>query len=255
MEQYLSAGKAVLVEKPFVVSRAEAERVVELSRSKQAPVLVGHFRRFYPGLRTARAYLTAGGLGRIRRVEATEGARWNWPSQSPYVVESPFGGVISDTGSHLLDMTLYLLDADTGDDAAFAIRNVSKAPAAEPSHECRAVIELRTPHLGSVEVYFAVSRLEPLAGAVKVYGDAGVLIVPTAFSAAPLLLHGTRPFALDGRSGSREPRDGLGCFVLEHLEFLALGPGARPPSSLSAERFVRLTAILESLGNSPLHPS
>jgi predicted dehydrogenase len=245
IERYLSAGKSVLVEKPFVGTLAEAETVVRLSRSVNAPVLVGHFRRLYPGQKTARAFLAGGGLGRIHRVEATEGGRWSWPTLSRYVIESPLGGVIYDTGSHLLDMVLHLLDADAGG-ASFELLEVTKSPAVEPAHACRARMRLRDA-AHAVEVSFAVSRLEPLAGAVKVHGEAGTLIVPTSFSTAPLLVRGSQVFRLEQPDGGAVPTDAIGCFVEEHQEFLEMGPGVHEESPLSAARFVVLTAILESL--------
>jgi len=246
IERYASLGKAVLVEKPFVGARAEAERVVEISRSQNAPVLVGHFRRYYPALNVARGFIAQGGLGQVHRVEATEGGRWSWPTLSRYVIESRLGGVIYDTGSHLLDMVLYVLDADTGLDLPFEIKDISKVPDTEPSHDCRAEIRLGNAEMGTVLLSFAVSRLEPLAGAIKIYGDQGTMIIPTAFAPAPFLIQGSEPFALRRPGYEVGPTDAIGCFVLEHEAFLNAQSGS--PSLLSADRFVTLTALLESLG-------
>jgi len=245
IERYVSEGKAVLVEKPFVGTRAEADRVVQISRARKVPVLVGHFRRYYPALGAARAFIAEGGLGRVRRVDATEGGRWSWPTFSRYVIESPLGGVIHDTGSHLMDMVLYALDADSGLGLPFEVMDVARVPHTEPSHACRAEIKLGNADLGTVEVSFGVSRLEPLAGAVKIYGERGTLIIPTAFAHAPLLVQGSEPFALRRPEFAVGPTDAIGCFVLEHQALLAAEPGAYSP--LSADRFVTLTALLESL--------
>ncbi len=245
IERYVSEGKAVLVEKPFVGTRAEAERVVQLARVRKTPVLVGHFRRYYPALSGARTFIAEGGLGRVHRVEASEGGRWSWPTFSRYVIESPLGGVIHDTGSHLMDMVLYALDADSGADVPFEIVNVAKIPETEPSHACRAEIRLGNANVGTVDLTFAVSRLEPLAGAIKIYGERGTLIIPTAFASAPFLVQGRTPFALKRPEYAVGPIDAIGCFVLEHRALLAAEPGAASP--LSAERFVTLTSILESL--------
>ena len=245
IERYLSEGKAVLVEKPFVGTRMEAERVVQISRARKTPVLVGHFRRYYPALNAARAFIREGGLGRVGRVEASEGGRWSWPTFSRYVIESPLGGVIHDTGSHLMDMVLYALDADSGSEPPFEILDVTKIPDTEPSHDCRAEIRLGNTDSGVVELSFAVSRLEPLAGVIKIYGERGTLLIPTAFASAPLLVQGSETFALKRPEYAAGPNDAIGCFVLEHRELLAAKPGMS--SSLSAERFVTLTALLESL--------
>ena len=245
IERYVSEGKAVLVEKPFVGTRAEAERVVQISRARKVPVLVGHFRRYYPALGAARTFIAEGGLGRVRRVEATEGGRWSWPTLSRYAIESPLGGVIHDTGSHLMDMVLYALDADSSPDLPFEIVTVAKVPEVEPSHACRAEIRLGNAKVGTIDLTFAVSRLEPLAGAIKIYGERGTMILPTAFAPAPFLVQGSEPFAIKRPEYAAGPIDAIGCFVLEHRALLSENPGASP---LSAERFVTLTALLESLG-------
>jgi len=142
-------------------------------------------------------------------------------------------------------MVLYALDADSGPNVPFEIVDVVKIPDAEPSHACRAEIRLGNANVGTVDLTFAVSRLEPLAGAIKVYGDRGTLIIPTAFAPAPFLVQGSQPFALRRPEYEAGPTDAIGCFVLEHRELLTATPGAASP--LSAERFVTLTALLESL--------
>jgi predicted dehydrogenase len=43
-EYYLTRGKDTFVEKPFVVSRAEAQRLVELAEQHRARLFVNHFR-------------------------------------------------------------------------------------------------------------------------------------------------------------------------------------------------------------------
>jgi len=245
--RYLAAGKHVFVEKPFVGSADEARRLVQQARAADRRILVAHFRRFYPSLRTARQFLAAGGLGRIRRVEATEGARWEWPAQSSYFLQDPYGGVVWDTGAHLVDMLLYALSLDEpGRALQCHTRERVQRPAREPAHDYRAVLELTLDGGAGVDVRLALSRLEPLAGALKLYGEAGVLVIPTTFALAPTLFRGAERFELESAAPDLAARDSLGCFVLEHLEFLA-ACASHTPSVLDADRFVGLSGLLAQL--------
>src|SRR2546425_811413 len=109
---YVQRGAVLLVEKPFTPRLAEAEALVRLAAERGAQVLVAHMRRFYPSVQIARDFVLAGGLGSVRSVEAHEGSRWEWPASSEYYLHSRYGGVVYDTGSHLIDTILFVLGVD-----------------------------------------------------------------------------------------------------------------------------------------------
>jgi len=79
------AGKHVLVEAPVGVSRAETERVLEISRQKATCAMVGGSLRFFPGYQTILTRVSEGKLGTpgLLRVH-----RWS-PSREP---EADAGG-------------------------------------------------------------------------------------------------------------------------------------------------------------------
>jgi len=246
--RYLAAGKHVLVEKPLVESAEDARDLVRQAQEVGRRILVAHFRRFYPSLRTARRFLATGGLGRLRRVEATEGFRWDWPASSSYFLHDAHGGVLWDTGAHVVDMLLYALSLDEpGRELECQICELNKRPPREPSHEFRARLALRAPGVPELEARLRLSRGQALAGALKFYGDAGVLIVPTTLAPAATLLRGSERFELTGAEPGNAPLDGVGCFVLEHLEFLS-ACSTGEPSLLDADRFVALSGLLARLG-------
>ena len=240
---YLRAGKSVLVEKPFTTTATEAVELLDARSAGQA-LAVNHYWRFFPSVQVARALLAEDEVGRIKRVEATEGSRWGWNPTSNYVSEDPFGGVIHDVGSHLLDTVLFLLglDDDNGS-TGFEIDKVSTVPQEEPSHECRGQVVLAAED-ERVTVDFAVSRLTPLAHAVKVWGSDGLLLVPTSFGAVPLLIRGDTSFRVSSAEGTGAVSE-ADCFLLAHEEFLrAAGTGTahpverRPlPAPLACARF------------------
>jgi len=248
---YVTAGKHVLVEKPFVPTAREAEVVCNMAQSRGARVLVGHFRRFYPSVTAARQLIRAGGLTGIRRVEATEGIRWSWPTRSAYITESPYGGVIYDTGSHLLDTVLYVLGLDLPTSAAhFRIGSNQKWPAKEPSQDCSASIEIADTAGRSIEICLRISRTEALAGMVSVYADNGTLLVPTSISSqADLIIAGQR-FGLAVPSLDPIPTNAEGCFLLEHMELMDAARGREEKGILDCQSFVLLTELLEALAAS-----
>jgi predicted dehydrogenase len=64
----LEAGKHVLVEKPFTLNAAEAERVVTLAAHKGLVVLEAMWTRFLPHMLRIREIAASGSLGQIRSV-------------------------------------------------------------------------------------------------------------------------------------------------------------------------------------------
>lgn len=61
----LSAGKHVLVEKPFALSAQQAEELVRLAEDRQRVLMVGHIMLYHPAIVRLREYLTLGELGHI----------------------------------------------------------------------------------------------------------------------------------------------------------------------------------------------
>jgi len=64
----LDAGKAVFVEKPFAVTVADAQRVLDRSRETARPVIVGENYRYRPAERTVRKLVREGRVGRVDSV-------------------------------------------------------------------------------------------------------------------------------------------------------------------------------------------
>ena len=73
----LERGAAVLVEKPIADTLEDARRICEASQATGLPVLVGHQRRHNPIMRSAKAIIGAGTLG--RPVSATVLSTWLKP--------------------------------------------------------------------------------------------------------------------------------------------------------------------------------
>ena len=84
----LLAGKDVYVEKPFVLSAAEAREIVSLAEDQQRVLMVGHLLEYHPVVRKLKEMVDSGDLGEIRyvysqrlnlgTVRVDENALWNF---------------------------------------------------------------------------------------------------------------------------------------------------------------------------------
>lgn len=248
---YLRSRKHVLIEKPIAISLSELNELITLGNANNVRVLSGHFRRFYPSVNISRLFILSGGLGRIHKVEVTEGNRWSWPASSSYAVKSRAGGVILDTGSHLLDMLIFVLGLDEPQNCrSFSLKSLIKKPKQEPSHHCSAIFVLNTEKHGEISVRIEISRLQPLACGLKIYGEHGILLIPTSFANKPLLCVGNKYFRLNGAITHPEPNGAMGCFMMEYEELLNAAQEVGYKSTLEATNFTLLTSILECLVNS-----
>jgi predicted dehydrogenase len=244
---YLLAGRSAFIEKPFAPTLADVVKLLDAARAGNARVHVGHKKRLYPAMRVAREVVRSGLLGEIHGAEARDGFRWDWRAASPYAVTSPSGGVLLDSGAHVLDALLFLLDLDDPDAApVMTVQSVARDRDTEPSHDFRARFLLR--HRGTeLPVEFRVSRTEAIPQDIALHGEHGSLIVDGVFSQQPTVIAGNRATSLDLPLGGSRPADENGCFRLQHEAFAK--PDEYPDVSalLEGSRFVTLTHLLDTL--------
>jgi len=243
--QYLRAGKHALVEKPFVCSATEAAELVALARQKHVSLLVGQFRRYYPSLVAAKKIISSGMLGGVTEISASEGFRWGWGAASRYMIDNEDGGVIWDTGAHLVDMILFMLSIDEKGAAAVDIQSVWRAPAAEPSHEAIIDLSINGGHGLCTKAKVQLSRLRVLAGVVKLKCDKGTLVVPTSYSNSLLLNNSDLNLSVAQTEQEQVPTDALGCFFMEYYDFIRAAQDPGFNSRIDARLFVGLTSVLE----------
>lgn len=105
----LLASKHVVVEKPFTISVAEADELIDLSRKQHKILTVYHNRRFTSDTKTVKKLLESKVLGKIVdyethfdrfRPEPRPNGAWRETNQSG-------AGILYDLGSHLIDQALY----------------------------------------------------------------------------------------------------------------------------------------------------
>jgi len=111
----LEVGKHVVVEKPFSVTAAEGQAVVECAKRMNRVLSVYHNRRWDNGFLTLREALESGHLGTVCGYEArferfrpvVKGERWREQQKGG-------SGVLYDLGSHLIDQAVCLFGTPRG---------------------------------------------------------------------------------------------------------------------------------------------
>lgn len=111
----LEAGKHVVVEKPFSVTAAEGQAVVDCAKRVNRVLSVYHNRRWDNGFLTLREALESGHLGTVYCFEArferfrpaVQGERWREQERGG-------SGVLYDLGSHLIDQSVCLFGQPRG---------------------------------------------------------------------------------------------------------------------------------------------
>ncbi|AQR60808.1 oxidoreductase [Brevundimonas sp. LM2] len=111
-EQALNAGKAVVVDKPFALTLADARRVVDLATDKGLLLSVFHNRRWDADFLAVQAEIASGRLGRVVTFESRfdrfrPQVRDRWR-------EAEGAGVWFDLGPHLIDQALILFGRPLG---------------------------------------------------------------------------------------------------------------------------------------------
>ena len=112
----IEAGKAVLCEKPMTMNAAEARKLRDAARARNAVNCVQHNLRYYPVVQQIRQMIAHDDLGDIMVVQGTYSqdwllydTDWNWR------LDSKSNGklrVMGDIGSHWMDMIQHLTALD-----------------------------------------------------------------------------------------------------------------------------------------------
>jgi predicted dehydrogenase len=107
----LEAGKHVVVEKPFCLTVAEADRQIAAAAERQLSLSVYQNRRWDADYLALKKAVRAGRLGEVFHLETFLGG-YGHPCNYWHSDERVSGGAIYDWGSHFLDWVLDLLPQD-----------------------------------------------------------------------------------------------------------------------------------------------
>lgn len=115
LETAFRRGWHAFVEKPFAATLKEHDAILAAARAAGVQVGVGLMRRFYRPTLIARDLLRRNAFGPLKEVWAAEGGPMrgsgrgdDWYQNDPSAAR---GGVLIETGSHLIDQALFMVDA------------------------------------------------------------------------------------------------------------------------------------------------
>jgi scyllo-inositol 2-dehydrogenase (NADP+) len=198
----LEAGAAVVVDKPFAASVAEATLLIETAERVGRPLIVFQNRRWDGDFLTVRKLVGSGRLGRIHRFESTferfAGApRDRWQDTETIAQGA---GISYDLGSHLVDQALQLFGPATL--ARAEVRVLRDGAVSDDD----AFFSLA--HENGVVSHLTLSRVAAQAGPrFRVLGTESAYTVYGLDGQEPALKAGVRP----GDAGYGEtPADGYG---------------------------------------------
>lgn len=109
----LTAGAHVLVEKPMVCTTAHAKHVCDIVEQSSKVLLVSYQRHTQPVFVKMRQMVADGDLGEVQFITCLQNQKWytrhrgeSWRAQP----ELSGGGQLNDSGSHLVDVILWVSD-------------------------------------------------------------------------------------------------------------------------------------------------
>jgi predicted dehydrogenase len=170
----LNHGLHVLCEKPLATSVEEAKEVVAASKRTQAHLAVGMVRRVHWSSQLLKKLIETGVLGDIHRFDVEEGWEFSWPLRTGHIFQDyNSGGVISDTGPHLIDLLLWITGSQSAEIIGCWDDNWGGVAA-------NAVVEIAIETSsrraeGKIELSFT----RRLRNTLRLYGDTGCLEAPT----------------------------------------------------------------------------
>ena len=162
----LEGGAAVVIDKPFVPSVADAEAIIAAAEAAQRPLTVFQNRRWDGDFLTVQRLLERGALGSVHRFVSTF-ERFGAPKSDQWqgqITPAQGGGILFDLGSHLIDQALTLFGPATLEVAE--LRSVREGLGSEDD----AFLSLL--HEGGVRSHLTMSRVAAQSGPrFRVLGD------------------------------------------------------------------------------------
>lgn len=110
----LESGAHVHVEKPMVTDLGHARELVDLADERDLVLQVGYQRHFDPRYREVRRFVESGRLGTIHSAACYLEQAWREKVAGTWRTDPSLsgGGQLYDSGSHLLDALLWLVDGE-----------------------------------------------------------------------------------------------------------------------------------------------
>jgi predicted dehydrogenase len=185
-QRALEGGLAVYCEKPLGLNYEEALQLAELAENRKAVTQVAYTMRYSPAIRQIKDMLDHDRIGRMLHFRAykyhssylDESRPISWRLRA----EQSGGGAFQDLGSHLADLSLYLLASPVRLSAQMRT-HLDQRPASKGSLQlenvdvddwAQCLLELLGGGLGTIEVSRLAAGVGELTG-LELYGSKGAI--------------------------------------------------------------------------------
>jgi predicted dehydrogenase len=200
----------------------------EAARRSPALLSVGMVRRLSRSARLLRSTVERGILGELVGATVEEGGEFNWPLRTAHVFEgTKEGGALRDTGTHLIDLLLWVLGAR-------GARLVEYRDDSWGGPEANALVELEVDVAsGRIPARVEVSFTRKLENSLRIEGEHGTLEGRSVGGAEALFRPATGPEReVLLRAGDGKARTRVEDFALQLEAFArAVRTGGPPPVS------------------------
>jgi predicted dehydrogenase/nucleoside-diphosphate-sugar epimerase len=158
-------GLHVLCEKPFAISTADAEAMIQCARESGVQLVSANICRYFWCNQEMRRLVESRTLGKLTGFRMVEGAVHNWPTVSGFFFDKKMagGGILMDLGAHLVDLLLWWVN-----DYPAEVRYRDDAFGGVES-ECEIDLKFGPSISGSIKM----SRLQDLGGSYRLEFERG----------------------------------------------------------------------------------
>ena len=106
----LGRGLHVLIEKPMVCSIRHAKAVIKKAKAQKKVLAISYQRHFEPGFRYMKDLIAKGGIGKVQFVSAIQCQDWYKATRGSWRQDMSLsgGGQLNDSGSHLVDIVMWV---------------------------------------------------------------------------------------------------------------------------------------------------
>lgn len=242
----LQADKAVLVEKPLVLTSADAERLSALSNERGRFLMEAVWTRFLPAVSFVKDAVSSGTIGRVIRIESDIAFHHDYAPQSRYFDKELGGGALFDLGIYPISLCIALMGRPDSVDGSW-----NAAPSGvDSSAKIRLVF-------GDAEAQLSCAIDRAGSNVFAVVGTAGTLILPAPFIGARSVFYLTGgPFAGLAHAGGKSLFARAARYVARNVPL----PGIRherydfPGSGLQFEIDAAADAVARGLTEHPVAP-
>jgi len=243
LDAFAPGETGVLCEKPFATAADDHQRAID----RYAPYRLGcgYMRRFYDSSQTLRHVIARQWFGPLRGIRIAEGNRSRGSGVDSSFLDnaqsSTSSGVLTDLGSHSIDLALHLCQA-----REFRVRECQLVLDGRIDRRASAHVDILTDN-GDVELEYRVSWLDPQPNRIELLFERATVFCGIGPSAAVFAGDPERPAEafrivapVKGAATANQ------AFYLEWRAFLD-GLAARKESLISARSALLTTALVEAL--------